>query len=287
MKNVLALSFDMIYPFFCGAVVSALVCFFTAFPWFMAKVEFASRSLGSGSAPESRALSGGSGLDSSASALTQAPVVLSSPALSLGEDAAGQKDSILTAYLDEGRQDGVIAFFATLIRSEVLAAAILSNAAAYNIAPSLAFALCWAESRFNPQAVNRGNRDASIDRGLFQLNSNSFPHLSDAEFFNPGINAQYGMAHLRWCLDTGGSVVAGLAMYNAGTGRVSAGSTPKKTLDYVSHILASQRKIEEAFAPHPVYPVETTEVVAEAVPEEPALPGKPRLALLTPIAGRP
>jgi soluble lytic murein transglycosylase-like protein len=211
-------------------------------------------------------------------------------ALSLSSSAAKRGDPILEAYLDSAQRDQVQAFFAAFLRSEHLAHEILSNAAAFDIPPSLAFALCWEESRFNPQALNQANRDSSIDRGLFQLNSNSFPDLSEAEFYNPKINAYYGMSHLRWCLDAGGSLVAGIAMYNAGTGRVKAAGAPKTTLDYISHILESQRKIEESFAAHQV-PVMEAAPVAELVYEEPAprktYADKPRLAFLSPIAGRP
>jgi soluble lytic murein transglycosylase-like protein len=86
-----------------------------------------------------------------------------------------------------------------------------------------------------------------VDRGLFQLNSDSFPNLAEPDFFDPLVNAHYGLAHLRWCIDAGGSEIAGLAMYNAGTGRVRSGATPKVTLDYVSRILENRWKIEELF----------------------------------------
>jgi soluble lytic murein transglycosylase-like protein len=111
----------------------------------------------------------------------------------------------------------------------------------------MAFALAWEESRYTIRAVNRKNNNKSVDRGLFQLNSWSFPDLQEADFFNPDTNAYYAMAHLRWCLNTGGSEVAALAMYNAGTTRVHAGGTPKATLDYVSRILSYQQGVEALF----------------------------------------
>jgi hypothetical protein len=42
-------------------------------------------------------------------------------------------------------------------------------------------------------------------------------------------------------------VVAGLAMYNAGTNRVNAGTTPRHTLDHVSRILEFRNGIESLF----------------------------------------
>jgi hypothetical protein len=156
-------------------------------------------------------------------------------------------DRILEYYRDPGRRDAVVAFFAALCGSQTVAAVILSNAAAHNVSPSLAFALCWEESRYNPWAVNRKNRDESVDRGLFQLNNRSFPNIADADFFNPSINAWYGMSHLRLCLDTGETEIAALAMYNAGTGRVRSLGAPKITLDYIQRILEGREKIERIF----------------------------------------
>jgi hypothetical protein len=183
-------------------------------------------------------------------------IVLQVPVWSAPENAAytaeileslEKPDDILDYYRKESSRSEVLAFFSALVRSEAIAAAILTNADAFDIPPSLAFALCWGESRFNPLAVNRANRNQTVDRGLFQLNGDSFPRLREADFFNPTINAYYGMAHLRWCLDSGGSDVAGLAMYNAGTNRVNAGTTPRHTLDHVSRILAFRRGIEGLF----------------------------------------
>jgi hypothetical protein len=156
-------------------------------------------------------------------------------------------DRILDYYRDELSRGEVTAFFAALVQSEEIASLILINADRFDVPPSLAFALCWGESRFNPLAVNRANRNHTVDRGLFQLNSVSFPKLGEEDFFDPAVNAYYGMAHLRWCLDSGGSEVTGLAMYNAGPTRVKAGSVPRHTLDHVSRVLEFRTGIEYLF----------------------------------------
>jgi hypothetical protein len=162
-------------------------------------------------------------------------------------EAMTKPDPILDYYRDDISHPEVLAFFSALVQSEEIAASILDNADRFDIPPALAFALCWGESRFNPLAVNRENRNRTIDRGLFQLNGDSFPKLTETDFFTPRINAYYGMAHLRWCLDSGGSEVAGLAMYNAGTNRVNAGTTPRHTLDHVSRIMEFRKGIEFLF----------------------------------------
>ncbi|MCK5197084.1 MAG: transglycosylase SLT domain-containing protein [Spirochaetales bacterium] len=112
---------------------------------------------------------------------------------------------------------------------------ILRNADKNDIPLSLAFSLAFTESSYNHKAVNYNS--TSIDRGLFQLNSKSFPDLTEADFFDPEINAQYGLSYLKKCIDRGGNEIVGLAMYNAGSGRVTGSGTPKMTLDYIAKIM--------------------------------------------------
>ena len=186
-------------------------------------------------------------------------------------------DSILAAYREPALQDGVVAFFGDLTGSRDLAAVVLANTAVFDIPPALAFALCWEESRYNSRAYNQNQND-TVDRGLFQLNSASFPELTLEDFYDPGTNARYGLSHLRWCLNNAGTEVAALAMYNAGSGRVRSAGTPKNTLDYISRILKRQRKIEELF----------TAEYGRIIPAEIGEAGKGkhaplRLSLLTPL----
>ena len=124
--------------------------------------------------------------------------------------------------------------------------AILTEADKNDIPLSLAFALAYTESSYKVNAINK-NTNQSIDRGLFQLNNNSFPDLTEEDFFDPYTSAKYGMSHLRFCLNTAGNEVAGLAMYNAGTGRVRSNKTPQSTLNYVGKILAYQDMLDQLF----------------------------------------
>ena len=156
-------------------------------------------------------------------------------------------DAILEYYRNPEYREWVVNFFASICSNREIAQAVLFGADEFNVSPALAFALSWEESRFNPRAVNLHNYDGSIDRGLFQLNNRSFPNLELIQFFNINDNARYGVSHLRHCLNTGGSEVSALAMYNAGTGRVSNTGTPKVTLDYISSILENRSRIESHF----------------------------------------
>jgi hypothetical protein len=196
---------------------------------------------------------------------------------------AGKKDLILETYRNFSARDMAVDFFGRLIGDRELGALSLELAAAKDIAPALVFALVWEESRWKVHAVNRKNRNGTIDRGLFQLNSASFPGLKEADFFNPRINISYGLTHLRWCFDYGGSEVAALAMYNAGSNRVNTGGTPRTTLDYISRILKNQQRIETLFEENL-----RRQVLAQVKPkeEEKAPAPKMRLTLLSPLGRR-
>jgi hypothetical protein len=164
-----------------------------------------------------------------------------------GYGAEDDEKTILEYYRDPLARGRVTDYFAGLCESREVASVILSNAEALDIPAALAFSLCREESRYKPWAINRANRDGSIDRRLFQLNDRSFPALAEKDFYDPAVNARYGLRHLRWCLDSGGSVISALAMYNAGSGRIHSLGAPKNTLDYIHRILEQREKMEAQF----------------------------------------
>lgn len=156
------------------------------------------------------------------------------------------KDDGLTLYRQPLSRSAVEWFYTQITGNRNVALAILTEADNNEIPLSLAFALAHTESCYNANAVNR-NTNATIDRGLFQLNSNSFPELSEADFFDPFVSSKYGMSHLKFCLNTAGNEVPALAMYNAGTGRVRSNKTPQTTLNYVGRILSYQKMLDQLF----------------------------------------
>jgi soluble lytic murein transglycosylase-like protein len=125
-----------------------------------------------------------------------------------------------------------------------ITAAILAAADRNDISLPLAFSLAWVESSYRVRALNYNSN--SVDRGLFQLNSRTFPNLKEEQFFNPQTNAEHGLAHFRYCIDVGKNEVVALAMYNAGVNGVRQG-TPYSTLHFVAKILDNERKILESF----------------------------------------
>lgn len=172
--------------------------------------------------------------------------------------------SKLTSTLDEGltlyrqplSRSAVEWFYYQVTGNKSVTQAILSEAEKNDIPLSLAFALAHTESSYNARAVNK-NSNTTIDRGLFQLNSNSFPDLTEADFFDPFVSAKYGMSHLKFCLNTAGNEVSALAMYNAGTGRVRSNKTPQSTLNYVGKIMSYEKMLDQMFTEQVVAYFET------------------------------
>lgn len=156
---------------------------------------------------------------------------------------APHEDLSLILYRRPESREAILEFYATITGNRQIAELILHYADAHEVPASLAFSLAYAESSFRPTAVNRNS--SSIDRGLFQLNSRSFPQMSEAEFFDPEINTDTGIGYLRYCLDVGENTVVALAMYNAGRTRVTERGAPRMTLDYIAKILDFREDLED------------------------------------------
>ncbi|MDA3940065.1 MAG: transglycosylase SLT domain-containing protein [Spirochaetia bacterium] len=152
------------------------------------------------------------------------------------------EDLGLYIYRNPLTRHNIVSYLDKLTGSPKITDIILRNSSNNNIPVSLAFSLAFAESSYNPNAVN--SNTSSIDRGLFQLNSKSFPNLKEIDFFDPELNAKYGLAYLAKSIERGGNEIVGLAMYNAGSGRVTGSGTPKMTLDYISKIIDYRQEIE-------------------------------------------
>lgn len=161
-------------------------------------------------------------------------------------------DDGLALYRQMESKAAVEWFYTHVTNSREIAIAVLEEAEKNNIPLSLAFSLAHTESNYKATAVHK-NTNGSIDRGLFQLNNNSFPNVAEADFFIPSVSAKYGLSHLRFCLNSAGNEIAALAMYNAGTNKVRNGNTPQVTLNYISKIEEYRSFLEDTFA---------TEVVA-------------------------
>ncbi len=152
-------------------------------------------------------------------------------------------DLSLTLYRNKNTRGIIEKFYAELCGSRYISGIILKYADMYEVPPSLAFAVCNMESRFNVNAENI-NQDLSIDRGLFQLNSKSFPYLNEDDFFSVQTNVLFGIRHLKYCLKRGQNKIVGLSIYNAGENRVTTNGAPLITLNYVSRVIDYRDTVE-------------------------------------------
>ncbi len=155
------------------------------------------------------------------------------------------EDIGLALYDDPAYRDLIIRYYEAITGSYDIADTALRYAKANGISFTLAVALMWAESSFDPEAYNKNA--VSIDRGLYQLNSESFPEMSREQFYNIETNISTGLSYLRYCIDLGGSEIVALAIYNAGHGRVSGAGAPLITLEYISRIMDYKSELERDF----------------------------------------
>lgn len=167
------------------------------------------------------------------------------PELVIGETK--KEDAGLVFYRQPQSRAAVEWYYSRVVNSREIAQAILNAADENNIPLALAFALAHTESNFKTTALHK-NTNGSIDRGLFQLNNESFPRLEESDFYDPKISAKYGLAHLKFCLSSAGNEIAALAMYNAGANKVRKNNTPQITLDYISRIQNYRKELEDNFA---------------------------------------
>lgn len=121
---------------------------------------------------------------------------------------------------------------------------------AQDLNKDLVFALLLGESSGKPDAINKNidpktGEVKSIDRGLFQLNSRSYPNLTEDQAFQIETNAKYGIAHLRGALQYwGGNVRKALWAYNAGVNGITTG-VPKRTINYANDVIAATKAIKQ------------------------------------------
>ncbi|MBN1525536.1 MAG: lytic transglycosylase domain-containing protein [Spirochaetales bacterium] len=165
--------------------------------------------------------------------------------LILETQAIRTPDAGLALYRNSLTQDIVIDYFNSITHSEEITRVICKKADKYSVPLTLAFALCGVESQFRVDAV--GKNAVSEDRGLFQLNSLAWPHLTNEDFFSIERNADHGLKYLRYCLDRGENEVVALAMYNAGEGRIAFKGAPLTTLYYISKIIDYRDKLDGEF----------------------------------------
>ncbi len=165
--------------------------------------------------------------------------------LSFIEPALSHEDPGLDLYRNPITRSYVQEYFVQLAGSREVAMTILYYANQQEVPLFLAFSLVQIESEFNWQAVNQN--PGSVDRGLFQLNNRSFPHLREQDFFNVDTNVSHGIGYMRYTLSEMRDTRRALAMYNAGKSRVVNNTIPASTVIYVRKIMAYRDQLRNDF----------------------------------------
>lgn len=136
-------------------------------------------------------------------------------------------------------------YYSGIIESEDIARLAIEYSEKEGIETSLLVALMKTESNFNPNAINY-NYNGSVDRGICQLNSKTFPHLSKQDFYDPETNIKVAASFLHWCLEnTNYNLVRALACYNAGWGNVTNENVGDLTLNYIQKITTYKKSFED------------------------------------------
>ncbi|MCH5150203.1 MAG: transglycosylase SLT domain-containing protein [Spirochaetales bacterium] len=136
-------------------------------------------------------------------------------------------------------------YYSGIIENEDIARLAIEYSEKEGIETSLLVALMKTESNFNPNAINY-NYNGSVDRGICQLNSKTFPHLSKQDFYDPETNIKIAASFLRWCLEnTDYNLVRALACYNAGWGNVTNENVGDLTLNYIQKITTYKKSFED------------------------------------------
>jgi len=164
------------------------------------------------------------------------------PFLLAPESHAEAEDALLALYRNDHLRPLVVDYYSRLTGDSTVALAILETCDDLDLDPSLAFALAWNESRFNPRAVNRN--PSTIDRGLFQLNSRTFSGLDHRTVFDPKANAKKGLGFYKMALERLGTEEKALGYYNSGIGLLTNRPLPQRTQTYIKKILEDRDRMD-------------------------------------------
>lgn len=128
---------------------------------------------------------------------------------------------------------------------EIILALILSISAEYGVPSGFVQAIVKVESEFDCNAINRSNRNGTVDYGLMQLNSSWF---NDENWRDPEVNLRAGIQHIKGLMKvhSGTSWWALAVSYNAGCSwLVNRHEPPRASLEYADKVMEEWEKIEK------------------------------------------
>ena len=146
---------------------------------------------------------------------------------------------VIEGYRDIGRLDEIVHFYNGFVNNMELTYLILGASHLYKIPPNVLFALIYAESNFQEDAVNGdGNKDGSSDFGLLQLNSRVFKGYTKEQLMDRHLNLILGSKHLRQRYEQYGTFDEAVMYYNG----FSQGA-----VKHQAKVLSKERELDRAF----------------------------------------
>jgi soluble lytic murein transglycosylase-like protein len=161
----------------------------------------------------------------------------------LAPTAKKSEDALLALYRDDHIRPLVVEYYSQLTQDRSVALAVLETCDELDVDPSLAFAMAWNESHFDPKAVSYN--PTTIDRGLFQLNSRTFSKLNRKTVFDPKANAYHGLSYFKMAFSRLKSETKALGYYNSGIGLLTDRPLPQSTQDYIKRVLADRDRMDK------------------------------------------
>ena len=118
----------------------------------------------------------------------------------------------------------------------------------FNLKPELIVSIIFHESKFDVEATNTSNDNGTVDHGLMQLNSGTFPYLTIDQLYDIETNIFNGSKLLSELLNYyKGNELKAVSAYNCGKWRVNNEQILNKTLEYTNKVLKYSYKLELAY----------------------------------------
>ena len=129
-------------------------------------------------------------------------------------------NALVTTLMQTGRTEEVYEFYSSFTRNREITHNIIIHALTERLPLHVAFGTAWTESNFNPTCIyqnkDKNGRVLSIDFGLFQLNSESFPRVKKEELLDVKLNTSLACKTLMDNYTKTGSWFEAICMYNRG-----------------------------------------------------------------------
>lgn len=127
----------------------------------------------------------------------------------------------------------------------------------FKIDARLLWAIAYKESRFNPNAISKANKNGSYDIGIMQINSSHLWwlkrdfNIEKEDLLNPSINIYIGALILKRCFNIHGYTKQGITCYN---GKITNNPYGQEVLEILTKAQnkhkkqITQKKVKEYFS---------------------------------------